>query len=300
MKVGILGSRGGWHEARLAEALRARGVTPIIAPITRLVGRLGDSCGLSVQGERLEECAAVLVRAIPAGSLEQVIFRVDALHRLARMDVRVINSPRCVERSVDKYLTSCLLQDAGLPTPRTIVCERFEDAMTAFEELGGDVVLKPLFGSEGRGMVRISDADIAYRTCRALELGRSIFYLQAYVPHGHRDIRAFVVGDQVVAAMTREGDGWKTNVAQGARVERVSLSADLVALALRAARVLEADYAGVDLLPRDGGGVFVLEINGIPGWQGLQRTTEVDLAGAIAEHVLAGVSRRVANEAVPA
>ena len=297
MKVAILGSRGGWHEARLADALRARGVVPVVVPITRLVGRLGDSTGLSAQDERLEECAAVLVRAIPAGSLEQVIFRVDALHRLTRMGVPVINSPRCIERSVDKYLTSSLLRDGGLPTPRTIVCERFEDAMTAFEELGGDIVLKPLFGAEGRGMVRISDADIAYRTCRALELSRSIFYLQAYVAHGDRDVRAFVVGDRVVAAMTRHGNGWKTNVAQGARVERVNLSPELVELAVRGARLLEADYAGVDLLPRDGGGVFVLEVNGIPGWQGLQRTTEVDLAGAIADHVVTCARRRVGNEA---
>jgi len=300
VKVAILGSRGGWHEARLAAALRARGVTSIVAPITRLVGRLGGRGGLSAQDERLEECAAVLVRAIPTGSLEQVIFRVDALHRLARLGVPVINSPRCIERSVDKYLTSALLQDAGLPTPRTIVCERFEDAMAAFEELGGDVVLKPLFGAEGRGMVRITDTDIAYRACRALELGRSIFYLQAYVAHGDRDIRAFVVGDQVVAAMTRHGDGWKTNVAQGARVERVTLSEEYVELARRAARVLEADYAGVDLLPREGGDVFVLEVNGIPGWQGLQRTTEVDLAGAIADHVVARASRRAGREAVHA
>src|SRR5437867_1428300 len=136
--------------------------------------------------------------------------------------------------------------------------------MAAFEELGGDVVLKPLFGAEGRGMVRISDADIAYRICRALELSRSIFYLQAYIAHGDRDIRAFVVGDRVAAAMIRHGEGWKTNVAQGARVERVNLSEDLVELALRAARVLEADYAGVDLLPREGGNLFVLEVNGIP------------------------------------
>ena len=292
MKVAILGSRGGWHEARLAEALRARDVTVAVVPITRLIGRLGTASprstrpSLEVQGERLEACRAVLVRAIPSGSLEQVIFRVDALHRLTQLGVDVVNSPRCLERSVDKFLASTLLQNAALPTPRTIACERFEDAMAAFEELGGDVVVKPLFGAEGRGMVRLSDGDLAYRTFRALELGRAIFYLQAYLPHGDQDVRAFVVGDRVVAAMTRYGRDWRTNVSQGARVEPVELSPGWAELAIRAARALEADYAGVDLLPADAGSVFVLEVNGIPGWQGLQRTTEADVAGVIADHVL--------------
>jgi RimK family alpha-L-glutamate ligase len=287
VKVAILGARGGWHEARLVEALQARGVEPMVLPITRLTGLIGGFCALSVDAQALDDSDAVVVRAIPGGSLEQVIFRVDALHRLTRLGIPVINSPRCIERSVDKYFTSFLLQDAGLPTPRTITCERFEDAMAAIEELGGDVVLKPLFGAEGRGMVRISDPDIAYRTFRALELARSVYYLQAYVPHAGRDIRAFVIGDRVFGAMIRRGESWKTNVAQGATVEAVDLPPDLGKLALEAARVVGADYAGVDLLPRDDGGHFVLEVNGIPGWQGLQRTTALDVAGAIVDHLLA-------------
>jgi RimK family alpha-L-glutamate ligase len=286
VKVAILGSRGGWHESRLVEALEARDVEPVVVPITRLVARVGGPGTMAAQAQDLMECAAVIVRAIPAGSLEQIIFRLDALHRLAALDVVVINSPRCIERSVDKYLTSFLLQDAGVPTPPTIVCERFDDAMTAMEELGGDVVLKPLFGAEGRGMVRISDLDIAYRTFRALELTRSIYYLQAYVPSGGQDIRAFVVGNRVAGAMVRRGEGWKANVALGAAIEPVDLPPDLAAVAVGAARVVEADYAGVDLLPHDDG-CFVLEVNGIPGWQGLQRTTTVDVAGAIADHLLA-------------
>ena len=155
---------------------------------------MGDGAGSPPAASGSTTAAAVIVRAIPGGSLEQVIFRVDALHRLARLGVAVINSPRCIERTVDKYFTSTLLEDAGLPTPRTRVCERFDDALAAFEALGGDVVVKPLFGSEGRGIVRVSDPDLAYRTCRALELTRSVFYLQEFVPHGGRDIRAFVVG----------------------------------------------------------------------------------------------------------
>jgi RimK family alpha-L-glutamate ligase len=298
VRIAILGSRSGWHEARLAAALAARGVETAIAPITGLTARLGDGDRLAAGGVALDACAAAIVRAIPGGSLEQVIFRVDALHRLARLGVPVINSPRCIERSVDKYFTSTLLEDAGIPTPRTTVCERFDDAMAAFETLGRDVVVKPLFGSEGRGMVRVSDADLAYRTFRALEVTRSVFYLQEYLEHGGRDVRAFLVGGQVVAAMTRRGDGWKTNVAQGARVEPVELSPELVAWSRRAVGLLEADYAGVDLLRATDGRWYVIEVNGIPGWQGLQHTTSIDIAGAIADHAVAQAARGARDEAL--
>ena len=104
-----------------------------------------------------------------------------------------------------------------------MVAERFDEAMAAFEELGGDVVVKPLFGSEGRGIVRVSDADTAYRVFRALELGRYIYCLQEFVPHGREDIRAFVVGERVIGAMLRRGPGWKTNAAQGAKGEPLEL-----------------------------------------------------------------------------
>ena len=292
MKIVILGSQSGWHEGRLRHALRDRGAEPVVAPITALsaaVAAAGSGPQLAAAGVPLDGCGAVIVRAIPGGSLEQVIFRVDALHRLARLGVKVINSPRCVERTVDKYFTSALLEEAGLPTPRTRVCERLDDALAAFEALGGDVVVKPLFGSEGRGIVRVSDPDLAYRTFRALEVTRSVFYLQEFVPHGGRDIRAFVIGGRLVAAMTRRAAGWKTNVSQGARTEVVVLPSALERLSVRAAGLLEADYAGVDLLPTDDGRVFVIEVNGIPGWRGLQQTTDVDIAGAIADHAIAAV-----------
>ena len=296
MRIVILGSRSGWHEARLLAAFAARGAAPEVAPVTALTARLGAAPRLEAGGVPLDDCAAVLVRAIPAGSLEQVIFRVDALHRLVRLGVPVVNSPRCIERSVDKYFTSALLEHAGLPTPRTLVCERFDDAMAAFRALGGDVVVKPLFGSEGRGIVRVSDVDLAYRTFRALEVVRSVFYVQEYLPHGGRDLRAFVVGGRVIAAMTRRAAGWKTNVAQGAAVEAAVLPAAVARLARRAAAELEADYAGVDLVTTEDGRVLVLEVNGIPGWQGLQRTTAVDVAGAIADHVLTAAGRRLVGD----
>jgi len=287
VKIGILGQPRGWHTTALQQALIQRGIQASCFPITRLTGRVGARPRLTADLEdELARYDALFVRTIPGGSLEQIIFRVDALHRLENAGVRVINSPTAIERTVDKYYTSTLLEDAGLPTPRTIVSEQFDQAMAAFEALGRDVVVKPLFGSEGRGMVRVSDPDVAYRVFRALELGRSVYYLQEFVPHGHEDIRLFVIGPRVIAAMKRQGQTWKTNVAQGATAVALIPDDELTTMALRAARAVKTDYAGVDILPVAGGGYTVIEVNGIPGWHGLRRATGVDAAEHLVSYVL--------------
>jgi len=290
MDVAILGGGQGWHFAELDRAFTARGHQAHVFRISALVAHIGDRPRLDASGVALQDVDAVLARSIPAGSLEQVIFRVDALHWLERLGIPVMNPAATIERTVDKFYTSALLEAAGLPTPRTVVAERMEDAMTAFRALR-DVIVKPLFGSGGRGMVRVSDEEIAHRVFRALDLERAVYYVQEALPHEGRDVRAFVVGDRVVAAAWRCAEGWRTNVSQGGRVERAELRPEWHDLSVRAARAVTAEYAGVDLLPLPDGRVFVLEVNGIPGWQGLQSVTDVDVAAAIVEH-LEAMARR--------
>jgi RimK family alpha-L-glutamate ligase len=291
MEVAILGAGRGWHLDELERALRARGHGSRVLPVSALTARIGGRPRLAAGGVGLDDVDAVLPRIFPKGSLEQMVFRVDALHWLERLDIAVMNPAGAIERTVDKFYTSALLEAEGLPTPRTVVAERVDDALAAFQELR-DVIVKPLFGSGGRGMVRVSDEEIAYRVFRALDLERAVYYVQEALPHPGRDVRAFVVGDRVVAAAWRCSDQWRTNVARGARVERASLPQAWHALSVRAARAVAAEYAGVDLLPLPDGRVFVLEVNSIPGWQGLQSVATVDVAGAIVERLEALARRR--------
>jgi RimK family alpha-L-glutamate ligase len=291
MKIAILSGGRGWHTDELTRALETRGHAAHLLPLHELTARIGGGDSLTAGGTAVGAADGALVRIIPRGSLEQIIFRMDALHWLERLGVVVLNPPPAIERTVDKFYTTALLQEAGLPTPRTVVAETFEAAMAAFEGMG-DVVVKPLFGSNGRGMVRVSDVEIAHRVFRALELERAVYYLQQFIPHEGRDLRSFVVGPRVVAAAWRRAESWRTNVAQGGRMERAELPPALAEMSLRAARTVGAEYAGVDLLPTAKGGVFVLEVNGIPGWQGLQRTTDVDLADAIVGHLECVVRER--------
>ena len=293
MHVPILSARTGWHTDELLRALAARGHTGTVVPYESLVARIaprGTAPTLSATSQQLLSAPAVLARIVPNGSLEQIIYRVDALHWLEERGVRVMNSPRAIERCVDKFYTSALLHEAGLDTPETVVCERIDDAMAAVREMG-DVIVKPLFGSMGHGMVRVSDPETAFRVFRALELARTVFYLQRVVEHAGCDVRAFVVGNRVIAAIERRArdGGWRTNISLGGEARAIDLPSAWSELALTAARAVGADYAGVDLLPASDGTIHVLEVNGIPGWSGAQKATSVDIAGAIVDHLIGTV-----------
>jgi RimK family alpha-L-glutamate ligase len=281
----VLAAREGWHTRELTRALEARGHTGAIVPYEGLVASIGRRSGLRSRAAELDRADAVLARIIPSGSLEQIIYRVDALHRLEDRGVRVMNSPRAIERTVDKFWTSALLEQCGLPTPDTIVCETPEEAVAAFRELG-DVIVKPLFGSMGLGMVRVSEEEMAFRVFKTIEQIRGVYYLQRAIEHEGRDIRVFVVGGRVLAAIERRSDGWRTNLSRGGTARPIELSEAWAGLAVRAAAAVGAEYAGVDLLPARDGTVYVLEVNGIPGWQGLQEATGVDVAGAIIDHLV--------------
>jgi ribosomal protein S6--L-glutamate ligase len=255
-----------------------------------MLGRIDGDVAVRSGDVALDGCDAVIVRGIPRGSLEQVVFRVDVLHVLEARGVTCVNGPQAIERTVDKFLASALLAHAGVATPRTIACERVDDALEAFEQLGGDVIVKPLFGSMGAGMTRVDDVDVAYRVFHALEIERTVYYLQEALPHDGRDLRALVVGGRVVAAIERIGSGWRANLARGARARATELSADQERLCLEAADALGVDYAGVDVLRDAEGRDYVLELNGIPGWHGLQHATGADVAGTLVDHLEARVS----------
>lgn len=291
MQVAILAARTGFHTDELCRALAERGHGSRVVPYERLVARIGGPARpgtLSSDGTALLDADAVLARIVPSGSLEQIIYRINALHWLEARGVPVVNRPGAIERCVDKFYTTALLHEAGLPTPETVVCETTDEALAAVRAIG-DVIIKPIFGSMGHGMVRVSDLDVAFRVVRALEQVRAVFYVQRALDHDGRDVRAFVVGGRVLGAIERlvpPGE-WRTNVSRGGSARPFALPSHWHDLAVRAAQVVGADYAGVDLLPARDGRVFVIEINGIPGWQGLQAATGLDVAGAIADLTVA-------------
>ena len=234
----------------------------------------------------------VFARLMPAGTLEQIVFRMDLLQRLMLSGVCVINPPKATEASVDKYLCLAKLAAAGLPVPDTQVSQTFEQALLDFERFGGDVVVKPIFGSMGRGIERLTSVAQA-KECfeRLLELGL-VIYQQEFIPHDGSDLRLFVI-DQRVWAMRREAtSGWITNISQGGQGFIHEPTDEEIELALRSARAVGASIAGVDLVYDNVTGQGrVLEINASVGWKEISRVLEVDFAKEVLLSILATVGR---------
>ena len=292
MKIGILTrNKDSWSSTQLREVLTKRNIPHICFSFPWLIARVGYKPYLNVDNINvLEELDALIIRPIGRGSLEEIVFRMDMLYRLQRLGFYIINPPEAIEHCVDKYDILAILEENGIAVPRTAVTENVDEALKAFNELGGDVVVKPLFGSRGIGSTRITDAEIASTVFRAITFSHGAIYLQEFVPHGFSDIRAFVVGDHVVAAMRRVATSWKTNYSQGARPASIELDKTLENMAVKSAKLIECKVAGVDILesPR---GPLVVEVNSQPGWRGLQSITKVDIAGEIVGFILSELKK---------
>ena len=206
----------------------------------------------------------------------------DALARLEAHGVVVLNSAKALECAVDKYLASTRLEASGLTVPETVVCEQADAAMDAFEALGGDVVVKPIFGSEGRGIVRVSDPELALRTFRTLQRIQSVLYLQRYVEHQGWDLRAMLLDGQFLGGMRRHCTAdFRTNISQNGRAEPHDLTHAEKEIALHAAEATGTRFAGVDLLYARSGDCYVIEVNAVPGWRAFRKTTGVDVAARV-------------------
>ena len=289
-RVGVASAEPeGWETSRVVTEIEQRGIECVVFDVTETVVRVGGKRSrVQYKKEDLTTLDGVFTRAVPGGSLEQVILRMDTLHCLERLGISFMNRPHAIEKAVDKYYTLRLLELAGIAVPQTTVTQFTRDALRAFRRYK-DVVIKPLFGSGGVGMTRVSDHETARRVFRALEASRYVMYLQEYLEHGTSDIRVFVIGGKAIAAMTRVGDTWKSTLRQGAKPQPCVLTPELSKLAVKCAETIGLEYTGVDILETEHGFV-VTEVNSSSGWQGLQQVTEIDIAKQLVDHFLRIIS----------
>ena len=296
-RIAVLGSPTSWYlkDLRRAAGERTANELPVSVdpvPFTQMaasVGNDGLASWVARENEdgdkqrpssqlRIDEFDALIVRSMPPGSLEQIIFRMDVLQRCEAAGQTIINPPRALETAIDKFLCLARLQAAGFDVPETIACQTFDDSMAAFEKLGGDVVVKPLFGGEGRGITRIADEAFAYRSFRLLEQLGSVIYLQKFIPHEGADLRLLVIGDEVLGMRRVNPHDWRTNISLGAKGEPLVVSEQLRTLAMRAVDAVGAPICALDLLPGKDGRLYGLEVNAVPGWKALSKVLSLDIA----------------------
>lgn len=278
---------------RFAELQTSIGVAvpSVVSPSVGLTSAATDSalvipeaCAVDTLGNLTLD--GLIVRSMPLGSLEQVIFRMDCLQVWESRGVAVVNPPRSLETAIDKWLTLHRLHQVGVAVPPTIACQSRTAAMEAMELLGGDVLIKPLFGGEGRGIVRLQDKDTAWRVFGTLQQIGQVLYVQQFAEHFGYDIRVLFVGDRVFSIKRFSSDGsWRTNLAQGSTAEPHALTDHELDVAKRSAAAVGGSVLGIDLLPCRDGRLLTLEVNAVPGWRGLGRALGVDIAADVLTHV---------------
>lgn len=304
MKIAIFTDDAGWHGKQLQLAFAERGIEAVFVSL--------QSCGMHMPAQRASAQqydvkplmhipgfaantppAAVFVRGISGGTLQQVITRLNVLHMLAMQGVRIYNDVKAIERTVDKAMTSFLLRLHAVNTPATWVCESKEQAETIRQTAAAEqqlLVMKPLFGSQGLGVRKLAVDEMLPVPMQQYVDG--VYYFQqlietAAAPH---DYRVFVIAGKVVAAMKRIGSSWVNNVAAGGRCEVVQPDETMRQLALKAAAAVDIDYCGVDIIQAASGDYYVLEVNSIPAWKGLQSVCHLNIAQLLVDDFLSKMS----------
>lgn len=281
MRTGILGDPDGGYVRLLTETAVRLGHKTEILRFEELAASVRDGALQIRSGSnRVDQLDAMIVRTMPPGSLEQVVSRMDLLCSLEAQGVLVVNPPKALECAVDKSLTTQRLAKAGIAVPDTMICETFEQAMDAWEELGRDVLVKPLFGSEGRGIVRVTEEELAVRVFRTLTRIGSVLYLQRFLKTPAGDIRILLLDGQLIGAIRRipRAGEFRANLAcSGTAVLHQPTDRELQ-LAMRAADATGSVFAGVDLMYDAVDRPVVIEVNAVPGWKGLQQVCGIDVA----------------------
>lgn len=288
MIIPIFTDDAGWHGAQLKQAFANRGVEAVFVSLQDCLIDLSEQQPHINIPKFKNLPKAAFVRGVTGGTLPQVITRLNVLHMLKALGVNIYNDGRAIERTVDKAMTSFLLRQANIDTPSTWACESRHVAHFIIQQeqilRHNKLVIKPLFGSQGEG-VRLVDKDKFPLPMDDFVDG--VFYLQKFIDTGHykHDYRVFIVGNQSVAAMRRSGDGWLHNVSQGAKCEPTN-EADVLEFAIKAARAINIAYCGVDIIRDAEGKLWVLEVNSIPAWRGLQSATAINVAQILVDDFL--------------
>ena len=279
MKIAVFTNEAGWHGEQLKQAFSKRGKEVLFVSL--------QDCVLDLSGHKTAIQIpnfyalpkAVFVRGIAGGTLQQVTQRLNILHMLKMLGVTVYNDGRAIERTVDKAMTSFLLQQNGIATPKTWVCESRQQAHEIIAK-NPQLVIKPLFGSQGQG-VRLVSAQLPLPGDQFVD---NVFYIQQFI-HAKHDYRVFVINNQSVASMRRTGDTWLHNVAQGAKCTKTT-EKDVLDIAIQASKALDIAYCGVDVIRDENGILQVLEVNSIPAWRGLQSVTDTNIAQILVDDFL--------------
>lgn len=205
--------------------------------------------------------------------------------------VPVVNSSAVAERCGDKYITSQILAKEGIPTPRVMMAFGEESALRAIEAMGYPCVLKPVVGSWGRLLAKVDNRHMAESLIEhksSLGVNHQVFYIQEYINKPGRDIRAFVIGDELICAIYRSSENWITNTARGGVATNCPINDEMSEICRRAAQAVGGGLLALDLFETENG-YTINEINHTMEFRNSIATTGVNIPAKMVEYILASV-----------
>jgi tetrahydromethanopterin:alpha-L-glutamate ligase len=311
-----------WTARALTDAARKKGFSPFILDLRAAEVSMSSTTGelaakksatvFKVGDLKLCDLDAIIVRDAGAGTFEGVSFRFDILRELEAEGIPVINSPEAIRNAANKYHASYLLANTGLPVPETVAVQNVEAALKVISRFG-DAVIKPVFGYKGKDIARIKNEEIRFSDRKvetsSLEVvlnkllaERGLLYIQKFIENPGRDIRAFVVGSEVIGAIYRKAapGSWVNNLSQGGSADRCVLTEEQKEIAEKAALAVGTTFAGVDIIEgltdnlykeikinsgQTEGRPLILEINGTPSGKGIFDAWGINPAEYIIEYM---------------
>lgn len=283
-RIGVITSdiEKDWASQQLLTAASSIAEGVLVNPISFGM-RTDPRLPITVEGGSADDIDAFIMRGFNRDG--EIDYQNEIVELLEMRGKIVINSPASLSIAESKAQTTYCLLNAGLPSPRTVVTQKLDEALEGLKSFGSAVV-KPLYGSHGVGIEKVDAAD-GVDFLREFHSRYGAIYIQEFIPNAGRDIRAFVVGDEVPAAMYRVAtDGnWKTNIFQGSSSEPCELKPEVRTMCIEAARVVGLDYTGVDVMEGPDGPA-ILEVNGAPSWWGLSEVTDHNIAADVVRHLV--------------
>ena len=272
-----------WTGIALCNAAMRCGMEPVKFSFSDATSNI-SSGGLYAGKTDLTALDAVIVRDLGPAAHNDVSFRFDMLCQLKEMGLVVVNSPESIARAANKYVSSYLFQKNGIPTPKTIVTNSLDEAVSALSSFGRAVV-KPVFGYKGIGVECVKSGESGVLKLEELFGKNRLIYMQEFIPNPGRDIRVFVVNGKVAGSIYRIAPpgGWINNLSRGGSAKACVLTGEQEMMALRAASVIGTVYAGVDII--EGDRDYIIEINGTPSGKGIFEACGVDVTRMIAGYL---------------
>ncbi|WP_407357038.1 tetrahydromethanopterin:alpha-L-glutamate ligase [Methanolobus sp. WCC5] len=289
-----------WTAAAMIKEAEKRGFETFLPGLGKTETSVGKSVRHRSEGISLSDMDAIIIRDMGPGKNDAHVFRFDVLRELEDSGVIIINSPAAIQNAANKFHASCLFSKAGLSIPETFVAQETETALQMIGQMK-DVVIKPVFGYKGMGILRVKDDTVigpdgttTGTTVQDLVSGymdeKGMVYIQEFIENPGKDIRAFVVDGRVIGSIYRKApDGWwLNNLSQGGTPQKCKLTKEQEKMCIDAAGAIGALYAGVDLIEGKKG-CFVLEVNATPSGAGIYKSLNIN----VAEHIMDALENKL-------